>query len=384
MNTRIAAVALLSALALIGCSHMSKKTVATKPAKLVDFKPALKVDRVWHGSVKGAKPKLRVGLLAAVDGPAVYAAGHTGELAAFNLQTGRQLWRRDLRAPLSAGPGAGDGLVVTGSSGGTVIAVAAADGAERWRVQVGSELLAAPVVGAGLVLVRTVDGRLLALDAADGSRRWVADQQVPRLSLRGNSRPLISRDLVICGFDNGKLMAVTLGAGAVAWEVAVGQAHGSTEIQRLIDIDAPVIGDGDDLFAVGYQGRVTRLARDSGQILWARDISSYRGLAVSADAVYVSTSEGEVVRLDRRTGAETWRQKALARRGLSAPAVIGDSVVVGDFAGVVHWLDAGDGHFLARAKTGGRISSAPQVLAGEQLLVFDDEGGLSVFRTARR
>jgi outer membrane protein assembly factor BamB len=384
MNTRIATVALLSALALVACSHTSKKSEATKPAKLVDFKPALKVDRVWHNSVKGEMPKLRVGLLAAVDGQAVYAAGHKGDVAAFNLQSGRQLWRRDLRAPLSAGPGAGGGLVVTGSSGGAVIAVAAANGAERWRVLVGSEVLAAPVVGDGIVLVRTVDGRLLALDAADGSRRWVADQQVPRLSLRGNGRALISQDLAICGFDNGKLMAVTLGAGAVAWEVSVGQAHGSTEIQRLIDIDAPVVSDGDDLFAVGYQGRVARLARDSGQILWARDLSSYRGLAVTQDAVYVSSSEGDVVRLDRRTGAEKWRQKALARRGLSAPAVVGDSVVVGDFAGIVHWLDAGDGHFLARAKTGGRISSAPQVLAGGQVLVFDDDGGLSVFRTARR
>jgi outer membrane protein assembly factor BamB len=255
MNTRIATVALLSALALVACSHTSKKSEAAKPAKLVDFKPALKVERVWHNSVKGEKPKLRVGLLAAVDGQAVYAAGHKGDVAAFNLQSGRQLWRRDLRAPLSAGPGAGGGLVVTGSSGGAVIAVAAADGAERWRVLVGSEVLAAPVVGDGIVLVRTVDGRLLALDAADGSRRWVADQQVPRLSLRGNGRALISQDLAICGFDNGKLMAVTLGAGALAWEVAVGQAHGSTEIQRLIDIDAPVVSDGDDLFAVGYQGR---------------------------------------------------------------------------------------------------------------------------------
>jgi outer membrane protein assembly factor BamB len=384
MKTRIAAVALFSALALLGCSHTSKKSDTTKPAKLVDFKPALKVERVWHSSVKGEQPKLRLGLGAAVDGQAVYAGGHKGDLVAFNLQNGRQRWRRDLHAPLSAGPGAGDGLVVSGTTGGAVIAVAAADGTERWRITVGSEVLAAPVIGAGLVLVRTVDGRLLALDAADGTRRWVADQQVPRLSLRGTGRALISGDLAICGFDNGKLVAVTLGAGAPAWEVAVGQAHGSTEIQRLIDIDAPIVEDGDELFAVAYQGRVARLARDSGQVLWARDLSSYRGLAVTADAVYVSTSDGDVVRLDRRTGAETWRQKALARRGLSAPAVVGDSVIVGDYAGVVHWLDAADGHFLARAKTGGRISAAPQALAGGKVLVFDDDGGLTVFRTTRR
>ncbi|MFO1401602.1 MAG: outer membrane protein assembly factor BamB [Steroidobacteraceae bacterium] len=384
MNARILAVALLSTLALGACAHNTKKGESTKPAKLVGFKPAVRIERVWHASVGGQAPKLRVGLGAAVDGAAAYAAGHKGDVAAFDLQKGRRLWQRDLRAPLSAGPGAGEGLVVVGTSGGAVIALAAANGAERWRVQVGSELLATPVVGGGLVLVRAVDGRLLALDAGDGSRRWVADQQVPRLSLRGNGPPLISNDLAICGFDNGRLVAVTLSGGAPAWDIAVGQAHGSTEIQRLIDLDAPVVADGDDLYAAGYQGRVARIVRDSGQLLWTRDLSSYRGLAVTADAVYVSTSEGQVVRLDRRTGTEKWRQKALLRRGLSAPVVVDGRVVVGDYDGVVHWLDAEDGHFLARSKAGGRISAPPRVLDGGRVLFFDDKGGLSVFRAAAR
>lgn len=384
MNTRIVAAALLSALALGACSHNAKKADTTKPAKLVGFTPSIRVERVWHASVGGEKPKLRLGLSAAVEGANVYAAGHKGDVVAFDLQKGRRLWSRDLRAPLSAGPGAGAGLVVVGTSGGTVIALAAANGAERWRVQVGSELLATPVVGGGLVLVRAVDGRLFAFDADDGSRRWVVDQQVPRLSLRGNGPPLISNDLAICGFDNGRLMAVTLGGGVSAWDVAVGQSHGSTEIQRLIDLDAPPVVDGDDLFAVGYQGRVARIARDSGQVLWARDLSSYRGLAVSGEAIYVATSEGYVVRLDRRTGTEKWRQKALARRSLSAPAVVDGRVVVGDYDGVVHWLDAEDGHFLARSKAGGRISAPPRVLDGGRVLFFDDKGGLSVFRAAAR
>jgi len=94
--------------------------------------------------------------------------------------------------------------------------------------------------------------------------------------------------------------------------------------------------------------------------------------------------EGDVVRLDRRTGAEEWRQKSLAHRGVSAPAVVGDTVVVGDYEGVIHWLDPSDGHFLARAKTGGRISSAPQALSDDRVLVFDDGGGLHVFRTTRK
>ena len=67
------------------------------------------------------------------------------------------------------------------------------------------------------------------------------------------------------------------------------------------------------------------MALDSGQIWWSHELSSYRGLALDDDNVYVSTSDGEVVALKRRTGVEVWRQKALAHRGLSGPAVAGDA-----------------------------------------------------------
>lgn len=381
MNARITLAALLSALVLLGCSGSPKKDDTAKPAKLESFKPTLRIQRVWHASIRGESPKLRLGLVAAVDGEAVYAAGHKGDLVALDLQSGRSLWRRDLKLPLSAGPGAGDGLVVVGSSGGLLIAVSALDGAERWRVSVHSELLSAPLVAAGTVYVRTVDGRLLAFDARDGASRWSADQLVPKLSLRGTGQPLVAGDLVISGFDNGKVMAVTANAGAPAWEVMVGQTRGSTEIQRLNDADGRLLLDGGELYAAGYQGRVVRIEPDTGQIAWARDLSSYRGLAATEDALYVSGSEGDVVKLDRRTGTEQWRQKALARRALSGPAVDGDAIVVGDYDGVLHWLDAQDGHFLARMKVGGRISAAPQRLGNGDLLVFDDEGGVTVLRS---
>jgi len=54
--------------------------------------------------------------------------------------------------------------------------------------------------------------------------------------------------------------------------------HGRTELDRLVDIDSAVRVVGDDVFATGFQGRTAMLALDSGQIWWAHDMSSYRGL----------------------------------------------------------------------------------------------------------
>ena len=103
--------------------------------------------------------------------------------------------------------------MVVGSSKGDVIALSESDGKPRWRVRINAEILSAPAIGNDLVVVRGVDGRLHGLSPRDGSEIWVVEQQVPRLSLRGTSRPILAGDLAICGFDNGRVVAVARGNG---------------------------------------------------------------------------------------------------------------------------------------------------------------------------
>jgi outer membrane protein assembly factor BamB len=392
-------VLLCTALMCAGCSSASKnKKKNDAPAVLVPFANRIELQRVWSTKLSGEAPKLRLGLGVSADGERVFAASHKGAVEAIDLKSGKLLWRRDLKAPLAGGPAAGFGLVVVGSSKGEVIALSETDGKISWRIHINAEILSAAAIDDTLVVLRGVNGRLHGLSPKDGSEIWLAEQQVPRLSLRGTSPPVLVGDLAIAGFDNGRVAAVTRGNGTTAWDTAVGQSHGSTELARLIDVDAPVVADGDDLFAVAFQGRVTRLARETGQVIWARDLSSYRGLAVDDNAVYVSTADGDLVRLDRKNGTEQWTQKALVRRQLTAPVVYRGRIVVADAGGVLHWLDPATGDFLARAQVGSsvgrktvvtskgvaykkRVSSAP-IVAGGLVLVFTDNGALSAFRAA--
>src|SRR5262249_11165231 len=79
-----------------------------------------------------------------------------------------------------------------------------------------------------------------------------------------------------------------------------------------------------------------------------------------------------------------WEQKALHRRGLTAPALDGDTLVIGDFQGYVHWLDAATGELLARHKTDGkRITNSPVVVDG-RVYVLTDNGRLSAFQHGGR
>jgi len=373
---------LLVAIATLAACSSKKDKEIDPPAKLADFPETLRVQRAWDAGVGGKGEELRLGLGLTVDNGHVYAAGRGGDVEAFDLETGRQLWRARTKTLLAGGTGAGEGLVVVGSSEGVVVALNEADGGERWRTKVNGEVLAAPAVSTKSVIVRTVDGKLRGLAPDTGKELWQYEQPVPRLSLRGTARPVISGDAVICGFDNGKVVALNATDGSLLWETTVAPSRGRTELERLVDIDSGVKVVNENVYTVGFQGRVAMLARDSGQIWWAQDASSYRGLSVDEENVYVSTAEGDVVALKRVSGAELWRQKGLAHRGLSAPVVTDNAVAVADYKGYVHWLDKGTGAFAGRAEAGSSRVSNPPVAVGDRVLVINDEGRITAFKAA--
>src|SRR6202050_3862017 len=368
--------------ALLIAAGCSKDKDVEPPAKLVDFPVKLPVKELWGDKVGGGKKQvlLRLGLGPAVDNGMVFAASHKGELVGVTLETGKRVWLKELKLPLSAGPGAGAGMVVVGTSKGGVLAFDGATGKELWRTRVNSELLSAPAIGEKMVVVRAVDGRLLGLDAGSGKQLWSVEQQVPRLSLRGTATPIIAKDVAISGFDNGKVMAVSLSTGDTVWDATLGSPHGRTELDRLVDVDSAVRVVGDDVFATGFQGRTAMLALDSGQIWWAHDMSSYRGLAVAGDNLYDTESDGIVVALRQRDGSGLWRNQKLKLRRLSTPVLTNTAGVVADFQGYVHWLDKGTGELVARERIAKeRVTNSP-VAVDDTVVVLSDGGKLAAYR----
>jgi outer membrane protein assembly factor BamB len=368
--------------ALLIAAGCSKDKDVEPPATLVKFPATLPVKKLWGEGVGGGKKQLvlRLGLGPAADNGVVFAASHKGEVLATSLETGHHLWSKNLKVPISAGPGAAFGMVVVGTSKGGIVALDGSTGRERWRARVNSELLSEPAISEKVVVIRSVDGRLHGLDAHTGKEMWSVEQQVPRLSLRGTATPIIAKESAISGFDNGKVMAVSLNSGDTVWDTALASPHGRTELDRLVDIDSAVRAVGDNVFATGFQGRTAMLALDSGQIWWAHDMSSYRGLAVDADNIYVTQSDGIVVALRQRDGSELWRNQKLKLRRLSTPVLTSTAVVVADFQGYVHWLDKISGELVARERVSKeRISNSP-VAVGDTVVVLTDAGKMAAYR----
>jgi outer membrane protein assembly factor BamB len=374
------------AAALLITAGCSKDKDVIPPMKLVDFPQTLPVKKLW-GDNLGSKKQivLRLGLGPALDNGVVFAANHQGEVLAVALNTGKNVWVKKMKLPFSAGPAAAFGMVVLGTTKGAIIALDGASGRQLWRAQVNSELLSAPAISANIIVMRSVDGRLHGFDAHTGKELWSVEQQVPKLSLRGTAIPIIANEVAISGFDNGKVMAVSLKTGDTLWDTALASPHGRTELDRLADIDSAVRVVGDNVFAAGFQGRTAMLALDSGQLWWSHDMSSYRGLAVDADNLYVTESDGTVIAMHQRDGSEIWRNEKIQRRGLSTPVVTGSAIAVADYQGYIHWLDKNTGNFVARVQTSKkeRVSNAP-VGADDTVVVLTDGGVLAAYRATPR
>jgi len=195
---------------------------------------------------------------------------------------------------------------------------------------------------------------------------------------------LLAGDTVVCGFDNGKVAAYGVANGDVLWDTAVSPPRGKTELERLVDIDGALAVSGHDVFVAGFQGRVAMIALDSGQIWWSREASSYRGIALAAETIYMTSADSMVVAMRRRDGTPAWQQDRLARRGITSPVIDGDAVVVADFEGYVHWLDQASGALIGRISAGGtRFTNAP-VAAGGFVYLQNDAGELYALRAQPR
>ena len=365
-------VALLLLVSLVGCSMFGSSKAGKEPAKLAEFKERAKLEVRWHRDIGDAGNNA---LQPVVMHDAVYAANAKGEVFRLERATGKEVWRIDSGFAVSGGVGAGGGLVLVGGTKGDLAAFGE-DGKLRWKTRMSSEVLSAPQVSDGIVVVRTGDGRIAGLGVADGKRQWLYERATPALIVRSHVGVTIGHGVVYAGFAGGKLAAIGLDNGIVVWESAVSQPRGNTELERISDITSLPVADGDQVCAVAFQGRVACFDIAQGNLLWSRDLSSDNGMSMLDKYIYVADTSDTVSALDKSSGSSLWKNDQLTMRRISAPYVLGNYVVVGDYEGYLHVLGRDDGSMVARLKTGsGGILTTPVELDGG-LLVQTRNGGL--------
>ncbi|MEE9160392.1 MAG: outer membrane protein assembly factor BamB [Gammaproteobacteria bacterium] len=351
------------------------------PTPLVEIETIAEIIELWSKNTGKGSTKQFLKLTPSHSQGKVFVADALGNLASLDANNGNALWKIDTDLTISGGPGASEKLTMIGSDEGDVLAYASESGEFIWQAKVSSEILAAPQEANDIVVVRTIDGRIFGLDANDGSRLWIYERTMPALTLRGTSNPIITGDIVIAGFDGGRLSAIDLFTGKLIWETSVSLSSGRSDLERMVDIDSDPIIIGNDIYVATFQGRLASVALEDGRITWTRDISSYAGFTSDGNIIYITDDQSHVWALDRATGNSVWKQENLYARQATAPATIGNLVVVGDLEGYLHWMDKDNGQFVARTQVSKSAIIAPPVAVEDVVYAYSSDGILSAYTT---
>ncbi|MDQ1363776.1 MAG: outer membrane protein assembly factor BamB, partial [Pseudomonadota bacterium] len=206
------------------------------PADLVDFDATASAEKLWDVSIGGGTAQQYLKLYPLLLADRLIAADRDGYVMAVNAENGKVIWRTDLDVIISGGVGGTADYHVVATRDGEVIALNST-GEMVWRKKISSESLAPPGVDDDRVIVRGTDGSIVALAIKDGKQLWIYSRDVPALSLRGSSVPVMDQSRVYAGLDNGRLVALDIRDGHSVFDVAVATASGRSEIERLNDVD---------------------------------------------------------------------------------------------------------------------------------------------------
>ena len=389
MKKLTAATIALCMATLVGCSSSDDEDELVLPEIVNQFETKV----IWQESIGDGVEHYFSRLTPAVYNDRVFVANRAGKVEALSLENGNTLWETDVRENLTFWPWQSDisaklsggilqayGKIFIGSEHGYLVALDRETGDVVWRKKVPGEVLAKPAAGDGLIYVNLGSGKLLALHPDTGEERWSHEQEVPALTLRGQSSPTVANGGVLVGLETGKLSVLISDSGYSAWSAEIATPKGASEFERLVDVDTQPLISGPYAYAIAYNGNLAAVDIRSGNVVWKREYSSYRDIAMDTQTIYVVDSNGVVYGLDKTSGIERWSQPALRGWYLTGPAVAGNYLAIGDQEGNLHWLNKESGELVSREDFDSSGFFIEPIVADDKLILYTRDGEVSAVK----
>ena len=361
--------ALISLGSIVGCASGPEKA---KPVELATNPNLLGVRLAWTNKVG----KVGFPLDVKVNPESVIVAGSEGLIISIDPLTGRDLWRVNIGGEIAAGVG-GDGrysAVVTRNNELVVLD----GGQEAWRKSLAAQGFTAPLVAGGRVFVLTADRSLTAFDAQSGRKLWVQRRPGESLVLRQAGVLTTAGEVLVVGLS-GRLVGMDPLNGNIRWESPIATPRGTNDIERLVDLVGPLSRSGDLFCARAFQSAIGCVNAQRGALIWTKPASGVVGLGGDDNLIYGVESDGQLIAWGRADGERIWSSQGLRYRRLTAPLLLGRSVLLGDESGSVHFLSREDGALLTRVSTDPSGVAATPVTAGGALVVVTHSGGIFGF-----
>ena len=364
---------------VIGCASLEKlkfwgdEEEIELPASLTEFEQSKSIVELWSFNL--GKYELLGRITPSLSSNSIFYITSEGKIFVIDTNTGKELWTKDTGDIVSGGIESKFKTLIYGTLDGEVVVLDQVRGNEIWRAQSTGEILSSPLTDGSIVAAQSSDGSLTGFDLRTGIRKWVHNSTVPSLSLRGTATPILELGFIFTGFANGKVVMIYPESGAIRLEFPVTFNEGTSELERIIDVDGKSIVSSNTLVSASYQGNITAIDLEQGRPIWKEKLSTIKDLVESKSKVIAINDKDIIKGFGLSTGVILWQQNGLKLRGLTSPVNIGGNIAVGDFEGYIHILNASDGSFLGRSQ----ISKNPIleiVSEGDKLAVTDVKGRL--------
>ena len=316
-----------------------------------------------------------------VAGNTIVVVDVMGNVTALDLDTGKRKWGHGLDTGFvgSASVRITDKadeprLVFAGDVEGNLYAWSLADGSEIWKQTTDSEIDGAPSFFDDLVLVTSQDGRLYAFDAASGTPAW---QYESGDQIRCS--PTIIDAQTLLGGCDAKLHRVDLETGkGVGEQVPLDGPTGSTPAAGKSVIVVPTMS-----------GTVFGMNRSDGTERWQyrdedQDQEYRTDAAVGNELAIVASARKHVDAISLDTGTRKWRY-TLRRQADASPVIAGNDVWIAASDGRLIRLGLDDGVERKVHEIRGGFAASPAIIGpatSPRMIIADDEGVVRCFGKA--
>ena len=325
----------------------------------------------------------------------VYAMDASSTLNAIEAESGRSLWRFDVR-PEGERSGGGSGGGAAYESGrlyvatgyGQIIVLEAESGKEIWRVTLTAPFRANPTTGGGRVFAVGTDNQIHALDAVSGRKLWSHSGLTENAGLYGGASPILAGNILVAGMSSGEIFALRADNGRVLWSDSLAAVTRTDAVSSLADLRGYPVVDRGRVTVASHAGRLADIDLRSGARIWEQSYGSFNTPWVAGDFMFLVTIDGELLCVTRRDGRVRWVQTLRryrdekAKRGKvvwTGPILAGGRLLLAndDSEGLI--VSPEDGEIVSQFKLPGPVSVLP-IVANRTIFIVTDAGDLLALR----
>jgi outer membrane protein assembly factor BamB len=341
---------------------------------VIDGPPALVWERDLPGARVPAASHTELGDPLIVGQHILVGSAGSNALYALNRHSGAVDHVYPTAGPVQAAPVLNDDRIVISDAAGYTWCYRLGAEKEEWKHYGGAPIMSSAAVENDRVYVANVGSAVYALSLDDGSLVWrhLQERDVQRKSrmeLFGAPSPVVSGELVLVGFHDGSLVALTRDTGERQWQRRVGEG-------RYPDVlGEPLMAD-NDVIVAGFSEPLMSLNLETRNVRWRIDAGGTSAAVIDRDWIVHGGTDGKLRSVDKLTGAPRWVWEAPSSGSLTQPIVTEAGILVGSSTDSLYLIDDETGEERWHFDPGYRVAgvSANVAVDGRQIVVVTNAG----------